>query len=141
MDINSEITMLSSSVDNLYNQVDKFIKDNPIPSMASFEEATTRKGLYTHYMEVVEISNGLATYLSDVESLLMIRAQFKRMLIINGYPTSLVSKYNAVIDEISERIGIITRKLNVYKSGIENQLRFYQSVQYIMSSPRLNSYE
>lgn len=131
----------SAEVDTLYKEAKSFVVDKKLPALPTFETATTRKGLYESYAVIVEINNELSMYLVRIQQMMMFKAQFKRLLRNEGYGASVNAVFNNTIEETSERVGIIDRLLNTYKYGVESQLRFYQSVQYIMSTPRLNSYD
>lgn len=136
-----DLMLWSENVNSLYATVSKFISENKLPKLPSFDTATTRKGLYEAYAAVVEINNGLSSYLSVVQQMLMMKSQYKGLLKAENYGVSVTQVMNSMIEDVSEKITIIDRMLNTYKYGVENQLRFYQSVQYIMSSPRLSSYD
>lgn len=139
--LKDDISTWSNHADELYKNVSTFIKDNPLPKVPEYDSITVRKNLYEAYAAVVTINNKVAHFLADVHNMLMVRAQLRRLMRAEGYGNNVVSTFNKYIEEVSDTINIIDKTLNVYKVGVEGQLRFYQSVQYILGSPRLNAYD
>lgn len=137
--IQDDIVKWTNDVNTLYTQVSEYIKNHPLPPLPSYQVISTRKGLYESYSNIVGISNDIATYLTLVVQHSMIRTSYKALVSKGGYGSSVTTLFNAHISEVSEKVSIIDNLLNVYKVAVENQLRFYQSVQYILGSPRLSS--
>ncbi len=137
--LKEDILNWASNVDSVEKEVLAFVKDRTLPHLPSYEEITSRKVLYSAYSNVIEISNEHAVLTSKVINMSMMRLQFKRQLRTEGYGQSIVTQFNNIIDEIYERVNVLDKHLTTYKVALDNQIRFYQSVQYILASPRLNS--
>lgn len=139
--IQSDITAYDKNVRSVYVDIKEFIKTHEVPHVADWSKIQTRKGLYEAYGAVVELSNSIAVYSAKVIDFSILRVSFKRIIRGEKYPPALAAVLNKSIDEVNEMVEICDKMLQSYKTAVDNQMRFYGSVQYILSAPRLSTIE
>jgi hypothetical protein len=100
-------------------------------------EKLTKKTFYTAYSNVLEISNHISRMSNTVVKLSILRLQFKKLIRSNNYPRTISVELNAKIEEGYELLSSVDKFVSNYKIGLDNQIRFYQSIQYFLASPRL----
>jgi hypothetical protein len=87
----------------------------------------------------VEIGNKISEYLTKVVNCSVLKISYKRAVKLGKFPHTIAAVYLNSIDEVVELVDVCDKMLNTYKVAVDNQLRLYSSVQYILGSPRLSS--
>ena len=106
-------------------------------SIPDYEEMKSRQMFYTKYSDIVTLNSDIARGLLSANKLIL---SLKDIVIeISNTKTiqySIVSKYrdtlNNQVNKLNEKVEII----NEYKRSLEHTLKFYNSLQYILSSYR-----
>ena len=106
-------------------------------SIPDYEEMKSRQMFYTKYSDIVTLNSDIARGLLSANKLIL---SLKDIVVeISNTKTiqySIVSKYrdtlNNQVNKLNEKVEII----NEYKRSLEHTLKFYNSLQYILSSYR-----
>lgn len=135
--IGEDIQVWYNKIDDSYKEFRKFIDEHPLTKVVPYDNLT-KKSFYTAYSDVLELSNEVSRMSNLVVQLGILRVQFKKLLRTNNYPISIRADLNAKIEEGYELLSSVDKFVSNYKIGLDNQIRFYQSIQYFLASPRLN---
>lgn len=126
-----------NEINDSYKEFRSYIDEHPLVSVVPYEQLT-KKTFYTAYSNVLEISNEISRMANKVVKLGILRVQFKKLIRNNNYPSSIRTEMTAKVEEGYELLSSVDKFVSNYKIGLDNQIRFYQSIQYFLASPRLN---
>ena len=106
-------------------------------SIPDYEEMKSRQTFYTNYSDIVTLNSDIARGLLSANKLIL---SLKDIVVeISNTKTvqyNVVSKYrdtlNNQVNKLNEKVEII----NEFKRSLEHTLKFYNSLQYILSSYR-----
>lgn len=135
MDIDQLVLKSQSVVADLSNQVNKLIL-NEI-EVPSFKDVNNRSILYSKYGELIELNSKITNLIIESSSLQFQFKEFISALPKANIPYTLKKTYKESIDKEVEKLKDLSSMLKDYKDSVEPALRFYNSVQYILASPRL----
>ena len=71
----------------------------------------------------------------------MIKDVINCIVATDEYPITVANAQKKKLQSMDNNINEYVRILTCYRDNLDAVLRFYSSVQYIVSSPRLNMYE
>ena len=141
LDLQSSVESLRQLTVQLSGDAQGFIDNLNLPKVPEYEKVQSRKVLYDGYSTVVEVSNALSKWLGkDIE--LDIQASGLRRAVRNSsVPPSIMKDLFNRLDDSKDLLRSVRDLIESKKYAVDNELRFYQSVQYILGSPRLNDLE
>lgn len=140
MSLENTIKQFNSLSSNLKGDLDSLINEilSTDLTLPTYDKAVSKKVLYTSYAGVVDLNNRVGATLLMSHKLLLSLKELKRELCQNkNVNFNVISVYKDrvtnEIDSLSEKVKAVTE----YKQSLEQTLRFYQSLQYILSSYRM----
>ena len=106
-------------------------------SIPDYEEMKSRQMFYTKYSDIVTLNSDIARGLLSANKLILsLKDIVVEIANTKTIQYSIVSKYrdtlNNQVNKLNEKVEII----NEYKRSLEHTLKFYNSLQYILSSYR-----
>lgn len=140
MGIDETLKKVTQICSLLNKELDSIIKDSLSVDLTlpSYEDVKSRKVLYTKYAEVINLNNRIGTSLLTSHKLLLTLKELRQEVSNNkAIQFSVIVVYK---DRITREIDSLTEKIKVvtdFKQSLEQTLRFYQSLQYILSSYRM----
>lgn len=121
-------------------ELDSIIKDSLSVDLTlpSFDKVKSRRVLYDSYVNIINLNNKIGSSLLTSHKLLITLKELRQDIINNkAIQFSVITVYK---DRVTREIDILNEKIKIvteFKQSLEQTLRFYQSLQYILSSYRM----
>lgn len=141
----SYVNKIVRSISELTKELDKEISQitiNPI-EIPDYDEITkTKKTLYNSYSDIIVINDRVTRLIVKAKKTsLSIKEVISCIVATDDYPISVANSQKKKLQNMDNTVNEYIRILTCYRDDLDAVLRFYGSVQYIVSSPRLNGYE
>lgn len=139
MKVDELINKASLIVDNVNKDLDSLISKsvNTDISIPDYDDIKSRKIFYTKYSNIITLNSDIARQLLLANKLILsLKDIVNEIANTTTIQYSLVAKYrdtlNNQVSKLNEKVEII----NEFKRSLEHTLKFYNSLQYILSSYR-----
>ena len=139
------IDKIVKSISELTKELDKEINKivaNEI-GIPDYEQVTkSKRSLYNSYSDVIVLNDEVIRLIVKAKKTsIMIKDVINCIVATDEYPITVANAQKKKLQSMDNNINEYVRILTCYRDNLDAVLRFYSSVQYIVSSPRLNMYE
>ena len=139
MDTFNEVISYTRTLQGMIREATQEFREEEL-EVPSWQDVQKKDVLYKTYSEVVRKNHKVNKLLSRAGSLIMSLKELRQSLAKDAsVPGSLKRSYKDQIDTGIESLYECQKVLAHHKDSYETALRFFNSAQYILSSPRLNS--
>ena len=127
-------------VRSLRDKVDSYVLPDGIQIIPEYVSIkSSREELYNSYSESVVAYNTLCKVLAEMQYTQVTIDRMLRNISASNEVFSRQKFFNSELSSIKSDLRIIIESYLTLKSSMESSIRFFQSVQYILSSPRLDT--
>lgn len=127
-------------VKDLRDKVDSYELPDGIQIIPDYPSIkSSREELYNSYSGAVVAYNNLCKILSEMQYTQVTIDKMLRNIATSSEVFSRQKFLNSELSSIKSDLRIIIESYSTLKSSMESSIRFFQSIQYILSSPRLDT--
>lgn len=144
MGLNEDINKIEQEVEALSDELEEEIKDFLDREIVtpSWKEVQKKKNLYQGYRKVTQQNNELNKLLMKIGDSIIALKELKNSLKINDdMPPQLFKKVKRRLDDNINQLYQYKDVMESEKDSLDQTLRFYNSAQYILGSPRMSGIE
>lgn len=107
-------------------------------SLPSFDKIQSKRVLYTKYSDIISLNNNIGSSLLSSRKLVLTIKELRAVIVENqSINYNLIKTYKNKIDRELEAINDLISSLTEFKQSLDATLRFYQSLQYILTTYKL----
>ena len=113
-------------------------------SIPDYDKIKSRRVLYTKYADIVTLNNNIGCTLLSARKLLLTIRELKSVVVDSqSVNYNLAKTYKIKIDKEVESLNELLSSLTEFKQSLDATLRFYSSLQYVLTTYKLggDSYE
>lgn len=145
MSLQNDLSIIQKQVDNLIAQlkidVDKLIDEEVV--IPDWEKIQERKVLFESYRDVVKDNDKIVRKLTHIGKVIISLRDLKSSMGNNStqIPISLIKKVRRNIDSNLSKLYTYQNLLQEHKGSYDYAVKFFNSAQYTLTSPRLGGQE
>lgn len=147
MSLKDDIDKIEREVEILVEELDKEVKDFVDTTIVTpnWNDVQKKKNLYKGYRKVVRKNNELNKLLvklgDSIIALKDLKTSLSKSKSNKNLPMKLLKRVRNNLDSYISKLYQYKNVLENEKDSYDNTLRFYNSAQYILGSPRMSGYD